>query len=274
MYITPKSAEPFFFRTSGNPSRPLFGCFHPPQDTTAREGGVVLCNPLGREYIRSHRAYRQLAIHLSNAGFPVLRFDFYGCGDSGGERGEGQITQWLDDISAAVAEIRGRCNSDRICLLGLRFGGTLAMLAGARQGDVESVVLWNPVVSGKKYIQEFSALPLQRKRQQALPSAMLSSKGGEQFTEIGGFPFANAFLSDLHGLDLLGVEKPPANNILLIDSNQKASYQELRQRLSLLSPQVQYQHLPSLEVWSNTGTALVPATVVEAAVSWISGVCP
>ncbi|HLF04802.1 MAG TPA: alpha/beta fold hydrolase [Dehalococcoidia bacterium] len=272
VYTNTQSAEPFFFRTSGSPNKPLFGCFHPPQGETVRESGIVLCYPLGREYIRSHRAYRQLAMHLSNAGFPVLRFDFYGCGDSGGERGEGQISQWLDDISAAVEEVRGRCNGDRVCLVGLRFGGALAMLAGARRGDVANLVLWNPVVSGREYIQEISELPLQRKRRKGMSTAAPSSNDGGQFTEIGGFPFANTFLSDLRNLNLLEVEKPPARNVFLIDSNQKSGYQELRQRLGLLTAQVEYQHIPSLEVWTRASTALVPAKVVEAAVSWISGV--
>lgn len=67
---------------------------------------MVFCHPLGDEYIRFHRAYRQLAVRLSQVGFPVLRFDLYGCGDSSGDSAEITVQQWLTDIATAVAEIR------------------------------------------------------------------------------------------------------------------------------------------------------------------------
>ena len=74
--------EPFYFGTS---SKPLFGCYHVPQSALRRDCGVLFCAPMGSEYVRFHRAYRQLADRLAKAGFPVLRFDFYGCGDSSGD---------------------------------------------------------------------------------------------------------------------------------------------------------------------------------------------
>ena len=63
---------------------------------------MVLCYPGGQEYIRSRRAFRQLAIRLSSAGFPVLRFDYHGCGDSSGDDDEGKISQ-SDQICSYLA---------------------------------------------------------------------------------------------------------------------------------------------------------------------------
>ena len=136
--------KPFYF---GSQEKPLFGCYHAPQAGPTRDCGVVLCHSMGNEYIRFHRAYRQLAIHLSNVGFPVLRFDFYGCGDSSSGCEQGQLRQWLTDISTAIDEIRRRCGLTKICLVGLRLGGSLAMLAGAARGDINGMVLWDPVVN-------------------------------------------------------------------------------------------------------------------------------
>lgn len=74
--------EPFYF---GTPDEPLFGIYHPPVSEPVRDVGVLLCYPIGHEYIVSHRFYRQLSIRLAEAGFHVLRFDYYASGDSGGE---------------------------------------------------------------------------------------------------------------------------------------------------------------------------------------------
>ena len=48
----------------------------------ARQSAIVLCQPLGHGYLRAHRAFRNLAVSLASQGFHVLRFDYYGCGDS------------------------------------------------------------------------------------------------------------------------------------------------------------------------------------------------
>src|SRR5262245_51695397 len=112
-----ETIAPFYF---GSPSHALFGCYHVPQARPRRECGVVLCHSLGDEYIRFHRAYRQLAVRLSQVGFPVLRFDFYGCGDSSGASEEMEVQRWLADIVAAVAEIRHRSGVAKVCLVGLR----------------------------------------------------------------------------------------------------------------------------------------------------------
>mgnify|MGYP000938062683 CR=1 FL=1 len=47
--------KPFFF---GPADRALFGCFHEPTGAVDRDLGVVLCNPLGHEAVRAHRALR------------------------------------------------------------------------------------------------------------------------------------------------------------------------------------------------------------------------
>ena len=127
--------KPFYFRTS---DKPLFGVYHAPARGSTRDCGVVLCYPIGHEYVQAHRAFRQLAVYLSKQGFPVIRFDYYGCGDSTGESVQGTIQQWCEDISSAIEEVRDRTRSRKVCLIGFRFGGTLAALAGAIQEHVEA----------------------------------------------------------------------------------------------------------------------------------------
>ena len=94
--------EPSFF---GEPSRRLFGIYHPPAAEVDRPVGLVLCHPWGQEQIRAHRALMQLAKQLSQSGHHVLRFDCTGCGDSDGAVEDGRVEVWLADIAIAVEEL-------------------------------------------------------------------------------------------------------------------------------------------------------------------------
>src|SRR4051812_45876715 len=108
---------------------PLFGWYHPPVGVR-RTGGIVLCNPIGDDLCRAHRPLRHLAERLAEAGFPVLRFDYRGTGDSAGDEHEpGRVSGWLSDIGLAFEELRARSGLARVSLVGLRAGALLAAVA-------------------------------------------------------------------------------------------------------------------------------------------------
>src|SRR3954467_9063204 len=114
--------NPLFF---GRSSRQLFGAYDPPASgLSARQEGIVLCPPLANEYLIAHPTYRLLARHLAGTGYHVLRFDYYGTGDSAGDFEETDQQQWLGDIDAAVTEIKDLGQVSRVVLVGLRFGAT------------------------------------------------------------------------------------------------------------------------------------------------------
>ena len=108
--------EPHFF---GSPDRRLFGVYHVPEGRF-RSHGVVLCPPGPQRYMRSHMALRQVAITLSRRGFHVLRFDYYGTGDSSGGMRDGSLSLWAENVRAAAQHLRGLAPVQRVVLLGLR----------------------------------------------------------------------------------------------------------------------------------------------------------
>src|SRR5262249_13879402 len=121
----------------------------------ARRAGIVICHPIGDDYIRAHRALRHLAERLQRAGFAVLRFDFAGTGDSSGdERGVERVRTWIGDVGRAVDELRARADVEEVCVAGLRLGATLAAVAAAERGDVDAVVLWSAYLDGRSYVEE------------------------------------------------------------------------------------------------------------------------
>ena len=67
--------------------------------------GAVICNQWGAEHINAHRALRQLSRKLSGAGLHVLRFDYFGAGDSAGDKTQADLPGWENDIKSALAEL-------------------------------------------------------------------------------------------------------------------------------------------------------------------------
>jgi len=224
---------------------------------------------MGDEYIRFHRAFRQLADRLCNAGFPVLRFDFYGCGDSGGDCGQGQLQQWRRDISTAIAEIRRRCDVAKVGLVGLRLGASLSMIVGAEQGDIDCMVLCDSIIHGRAYFEELQTL-----HRTMLQFAHVKPKRriqGEEPVEILGFSYTDAMLRALDEIDLLAIRRKPANTILVIDSHVKSNQRLLNEHLQNLDAQVEYQYLPHPQLWTWTRDikVLVPHQILQAVVSWM-----
>ena len=186
---------PFYF---GPADAPLFGSFHAPE-TTARTTGVLLCQPLGHEYIRAHRTFNQLAAGLARAGFPVLRFDYSGTGDSSGADEMGSVKRWMADVHSAIDELKDTASVATVAVLGLRLGASIALAAAERRPDVSRLVLWDPVVEGRVYLAELERL--QREWLKGRPGSHLLSFGrGDD--EIFGFPMPHQLRQEIEAIDL------------------------------------------------------------------------
>jgi exosortase A-associated hydrolase 2 len=260
---TPDGIKPYFF---GEPSSQLFACYHAPRGGPSQHG-VVLCYPIGHEYIRAHRVYRLLASRLARAGFHVLRFDYFGTGDSAGEFEEASLRRWRDDIAAAVEQLRG-FGVRHVCLVGLRMGATLAMLVGTEHEGLAGIVLWDPVVNGSEYLAEVTAL-----QQETLSSlgerASESTDGG--LRELVGFPMTAAMVDEIERIDLLRVTRVPAAAALLVDSEEEAHQQPLRAHLESIGLHPQYEHVPNPRPWTqNPYKMLLPHSIVQTIVAWMS----
>lgn len=143
--------RPFFFGANHD----LFGIYHPPAVPATQ--AVLLCPPLGQDHVRSHRLYRQLAHALVAAGMAVLRFDFFGSGDSAGDSVDISWDRCIADSTAAAAELRRLSDCDRIVVFGARLGGSIAIAAAANLKP-DRVVAWDPVLDGAGHVARLDAL--------------------------------------------------------------------------------------------------------------------
>lgn len=124
---------------------PLVGIVCQPA-TPCNLGLVVVVG--GPQYrVGSHRQFVLLARRLALAGFAVMRFDYRGMGDSGGEaRGFESVDE---DIATAVAALQQACPAvKRVVLWGLCDGASAALLYAGRQADerIAGLCLLNPWV--------------------------------------------------------------------------------------------------------------------------------
>jgi alpha-beta hydrolase superfamily lysophospholipase len=87
--------------------------------------------------------YLRLAAALPAQGMALCRFDFRGCGESGGALGEATLSAWLRDLRAVIAWAGGhpRCDG-RVALMGSSMGGFLSVWAAWHEPGIAAVVTW------------------------------------------------------------------------------------------------------------------------------------
>ena len=254
--------SPFFF---GQSSRRLFGLYTPARAVGGKQRGIVLCHPWGQEYLRAHRSMCRLGNMLADTGHHVLRFDYFGTGDSAGDMTEASLAGWQSDVQTAIDELKDMAGLNRVSLLGLRLGATLAAQAAAqRRKDVDAVVLWDPVVSGRDYLAELCETD-----EQVLPRAAQAGGG----LELLGFPMIDALTRQVAALDLAShVAGLPARSVVVV-SAPLPSHTGLRAALQQAGDgRIFLEAVAGLPAWledRDSGAGAVPVRVLQRIVEWL-----
>ena len=249
------SVQPMFF---GDPAAELFGCLH----TAANPlGSALVVQPVLHEYMGSHRTLVQLAARLAAGGISALRFDARGTGDSSGDGGDSGPADWQIDVTTAAAELARHAGQGHPSMAGLRLGATLALLRQCAPGasPAPALVLWDPIVSGRTWVEEL--LTLQRER------------FGELEGEVAGFPFGSALREQLEAIDLRTVGRPAVRRVLVVQTSGSAAGEidALVARLQALGTAVDRHAFDTPPFWRDPGKTFVPRAVIDAIVSWLKG---
>lgn len=199
----PVKETPFFFHSG---SHALFGLLHEPP--AGRTGDTfVFCHPFGEEKLWSHRVYVSFARTLADAGHAVLRFDYMGNGDSDGLFEHSTLTTAQADVRAAIEQARQLTGAERVHLLGLRLGATIASLVAEQSSDVDRLILWSPIVDGARYMQELLRINLTtqmamykevRQDREALVAIM---EGGDT-VNVDGYELSHRHYSEVSAVKL------------------------------------------------------------------------
>lgn len=151
--------EAFFLTVADAPHPQRFCLYHAPTDDAAPKGALLYLHPFAEEMNKSRRMAALQARLLARHGYAVLQIDLCGCGDSAGDFGDATWESWLQDVAAAHAWLRSRCSAP-LWLWGLRSGCLLAAQAAPRLGEAANFLFWQPVASGKPFLQQFLRLKL------------------------------------------------------------------------------------------------------------------
>lgn len=171
---------------------------------------VLICPPVGHEFVNSYRGLRHLADGFARKGIPAFRMEYQGVGDSSGlDTDPNRVQKWLASIERVTNFIKDTCGVKRISLLGLRMGATLATIISKRI-KVEALCLWEPVTEGRRYIREM--LALQRTGENADQHVDSTSLEG------GGFLITRETMNDILALSMPQMT-PSAKHIFLFSSD-------------------------------------------------------
>ena len=263
--------EPFYF---GDNAEPLFGVYHASlRAALDRSVAVVLCYPFGQEYLRCHRTFLVLAGLLCSAGYHTLRFDYCGCGDSAGDCDNWSLQKWLSNISTAINELKAGSGADQVCLVGLRLGGALAATAGIESGDIDAMVLWNPVVKGKDHLNELTDAHESWLRGSF---ARAQSNAASDSREVLGFEITDSMARELRAIDLMLLPRRPAERVLILESKKTRQSDDFAEHLRRLNVRTDCRYVSGPDSWLNVSApsdkGLVPMPALQSIVAWASEV--
>jgi exosortase A-associated hydrolase 1 len=128
----------------GPPGAELVGVLaRPAEETAAKPVGVVIVVGGPQTRVGSHRQFVLMARALARAGYPCLRFDYTGMGDSPGPK---------PDFEHAGRDIRRACDAivaavpgcTKLALWGLCDGATAALFHAGGDARIAAVIAANP----------------------------------------------------------------------------------------------------------------------------------
>jgi exosortase A-associated hydrolase 2 len=268
------SEVPFFFPSAGFD---LFGVMHAPQ-AARRSTAFLFCPPFGEEMLWTRLVYVNFARELARRGYPVLRFDYRGTGDSDGDFEDSTVETCLSDIRCALGVLAEKSGpASATALLGVRFGATLAALTAEAVPEVRRLVLWSPILNGAAYMQELLRVNLTtqlalykevRQNREALVQAMAEGRPAN----VDGYEITGAMFEQASSIDLLAGPKRSAANCLVAQIS-PSPQPTLQKELSALCSLYQAGHgLVAVEepFWKEIRTVYARAPrLYEGTLSWL-----
>jgi exosortase A-associated hydrolase 2 len=209
--MSPPVPDAFFLRVADGQR---FCLYHAPVISKATQGNqakgaLIYLHPFAEEMNKSRRVAAQQARLLAQHGYAVLQIDLHGCGDSSGDFGEATWQSWIQDVLAAHAWLRERCDAP-LWLWGLRAGCLLAVDAARQLNRQANFLFWQPVTAGKLFLQQFLRLKVAGEMlsgdSKGVMDTLKQAIANGQSVEIAGYMLSSELARGLEAADL----QPPA----------------------------------------------------------------
>jgi pimeloyl-ACP methyl ester carboxylesterase len=193
---------------------------------------------------------------MAEKGHDVLRFDYFGTGESGGEVEDLTLAGAIDDARTAIDEIRDLAGVRKVTVVGLRVGAMVGALASEESKTVDRLVLWDPISRGAAWNDEY----VRRGTNGAADGSF----------ETEGFLYTQALQHELEQASLDQVTRVP-KNVLLVVSQPPEGHAPLRTRLEADAKRFDFVHLANEPTWTeigDIGVGAVPADIISAIATW------
>jgi dienelactone hydrolase len=254
-------ADSFWIRDEHGATRATW--FSPTERDRLRRVGVLVLHGVGQEEEAVSVGAPEISGAAAARGLLTLAIDFAGSGQSFQGAAQANATQaWRRQIVEAIQHLR-RNGADKVAVIAPRLAAALAIAASATE-RIDALVLWSPVLSGKRYVRELRLL------QGTAASDAAASGGG---IVVGGFTLPGAVVDSIAALDATAVDAAPAPEILYLESPERAVDQRFVERLRALGAKVEAR--PSVETanWLYTASdnATVPVAEAGKVAAWIDG---
>jgi alpha/beta superfamily hydrolase len=170
---------------------------------------VIIAPPDGEERDWAVRPFVAAARVLASHGCSVLRFDYYGQGESEGDYEETTMETRVHDLLAVMRTMRERSGCDPV-IIGARLGAAVALLAANQLAVTPRLALWEPVLDTDQYLQQLLRVNLStqmvthgavvKERPQLLEEARAGSP-----VSVNGYRVTGGFADSLLAVDAIGL---------------------------------------------------------------------
>lgn len=221
----------------------------------AARAAVLVLPPCGDEKRAAYGALARLARHLAGAGAAVLRFDYYGTGDSAGESADASLSTMKRDAATAAAELGKLVPDAPLALLGARMGGGLALELAGELGAARAAAV-APVISGHSWLRQERG---RRQLRRSMVRKEMAAAGGAAAEveveeaplpegaaeDLDGLPISAKFIEEMEAFDLAAGEKlanaPPA--LIVQISPRKTPLPEMEKVAERFGAEVRCMHI-------------------------------
>lgn len=248
----------------------IYSAFHRAPET--KRTTLIVCPPFGQEMVTTYARLARVSKQLAMQGVSVLRYHPFGTGESDGTYADVTLESAVRDAVEAQGLARERVAGGRLGYFGLRFGATIAILAGSQQ-PVDFLVLWCPMPNLRQYFRDLlrsqvTADAVQRSRTRTTQEMMADLDAGKS-VDVLGYELSPALYHQMMAAQSLPEALPARRILYLARPTEEKSALPVVERWKKLGGQVDFQVIPETAFWENPGTA-IPERFAAATLQWLS----
>lgn len=265
----------FFF--AGGAGARLLGFLHLPKESRF-DCGLVFCPAFAEEKNCSQAIVAQAARCFARQGFPVLRFDYSGCGDSEGELEDFTLADWQRDIQAAISQLQLHAQVTQVALWGLRLGAGLALLEANCRAGAPYALLWQPVLHFTEYIHQFlrqriSAGLVQPHKDKPSIKTLAAQLQANSALEISGYTITKKLYESFLAIDetpaQLGMTLPLFLASISMLENSGARFQKFSEHVTAKGGRLHLTHIQNEPFWDRYWCWTAPELIQRTA-DWLT----